>query len=222
MIRWCLRWRRRQSRHCQCQPSTVVLDTSSNLKPVCKAKYMLRFFTHSELDASVAKKLSLAVRTVMRQEQVDMIAGDINGAAWRRQSGSDQRRNSTIEGAFELTNSAGPTTIVGTRWFQGNGPMCVGSSSHLVSKLSGIFACMVRSKFLFHLLHVSARLVNRTSPARPQVNPRGHPRKKPSWPSTQEHVTIHHPSRCRAHKVLSEKLDEHSNRFNTSGHQGAR
>ena len=35
------------------------------------------------------KNLLLAVRTVMLQERVDMVAGDFNGAAWRRQSGNE-------------------------------------------------------------------------------------------------------------------------------------
>ena len=37
-----------------------------------------------------AKNLLLAVRTVMYQQQVDLIAGDFDGAAWCRQSGSDR------------------------------------------------------------------------------------------------------------------------------------
>ena len=43
----------------------------------------------------IGTNLLLAVRTVMHQEQVDMVAGDFNGAAWRRQSGNEQRHNST-------------------------------------------------------------------------------------------------------------------------------
>ena len=64
----------------------------------------------------IGKNLLLAVRTVMRQEQVDMVAGDSNGAAWRRQSGSEQRRNSTIQEAFANTNlpiPPGPTPLFG-------------------------------------------------------------------------------------------------------------
>ena len=33
-----------------------------------------------------------------------MVAGDFNGAAWRRRSGNDQRRDSTVEEAFANTN----------------------------------------------------------------------------------------------------------------------
>ena len=52
----------------------------------------------------IGKKLFLAVRTVMLQEQVEMDAGDFNGSAWRRQSGSDPRPISIIEEAFVNTN----------------------------------------------------------------------------------------------------------------------
>ena len=81
--------------------------------------------------------------------------------------------------------------------FQENSPMCAVSSSHLVPKLSGIFACTVRSKFLMKLLesnlptrvaatkdgftsfHVNTRLVYRASPSwqhrRPIVRKRHSP-----------------------------------------------
>ena len=62
--------------------------------------------------------LKKTVRTIMLQEQVDMVAGDFNGAAGRRQSGSDPRPISIIEEAFVNTNlpvPPGPFTVVGTR-----------------------------------------------------------------------------------------------------------
>ena len=37
----------------------------------------------------IGKNLLLTIRTLMQLEQVDMVAGDFNGTAWRRQSGSD-------------------------------------------------------------------------------------------------------------------------------------
>ena len=40
----------------------------------------------------------------MCQGQVDMVAGDSNGAAWRKKGGDDQLRDSTIEEAFANTN----------------------------------------------------------------------------------------------------------------------
>ena len=64
----------------------------------------------------IAKHLLLAVRTVMHPEQVDMVAGDFNGAAWRRRSGNEQRHDSTIEEAFANTNMPiphGPTALWG-------------------------------------------------------------------------------------------------------------
>ena len=38
----------------------------------------------------IGKNLMIAVRTVVFQEQVDMVAGDFHGAAWRWQSGNEQ------------------------------------------------------------------------------------------------------------------------------------
>ena len=62
----------------------------------------------------IGQKLLLTVRTVMLQEHVDMVAGDFNGAAWRRQSGSDPRPISTIEEEFankSLPVPPGPTPL---------------------------------------------------------------------------------------------------------------
>ena len=50
------------------------------------------------------------------RKQVDVVAGDFNGAAWRRQSGSDHRPTSTIEEAFAntcLPIPLGPTPLWG-------------------------------------------------------------------------------------------------------------
>ena len=52
----------------------------------------------------IAKNLLLAVRIFLRQQQVDSVAGDFNGAAWRRQSGSDPRHISIIDETFVNTN----------------------------------------------------------------------------------------------------------------------
>ena len=46
----------------------------------------------------------VAVCTAVQQEQVDKVAGDVNGAAWRRKRGEDQRRDSTIGEAFAKPN----------------------------------------------------------------------------------------------------------------------
>ena len=62
----------------------------------------------------IGKKLLLAVRTVMMEEHVDFVAGDFNGAAWRRPCGSDRRLTSIIEEASADTNlqvPPGPTPL---------------------------------------------------------------------------------------------------------------
>ena len=59
--------------------------------------------THAK-KRGIAKNLLLAVRAAMHQQQVDLVAGDFNGAAWRRQSGSDPRSISSVEEAFVNTN----------------------------------------------------------------------------------------------------------------------
>ena len=52
----------------------------------------------------ISKNLPHAVRTVMHQRQVDLVAGDFHGAAWRLQSGSDSRFISSVEETFVNTN----------------------------------------------------------------------------------------------------------------------
>ena len=67
----------------------------------------------------IAKNLLLAVRTVMHQQQVDLVAGDFNGAAWRRQSGGDARSFSSIEEAFVNTSlplPPGATPLGPSEW----------------------------------------------------------------------------------------------------------
>ena len=51
----------------------------------------LHMHKHFAKKRGIGKKLLLTVRTVMLQEHADMVAGDFNGAAWRRQSRSDPR-----------------------------------------------------------------------------------------------------------------------------------
>ena len=50
------------------------------------------------------KKLLFTVRTVMLEQHVDLVAGDLNGAAWRSRCGSDRRHISIVEEAFANTN----------------------------------------------------------------------------------------------------------------------
>ena len=51
----------------------------------------------------VAKTILFAIRATMQEQDVDMVAGDFNGAAWRNIPGSDQF-NSTIDEVFAGTN----------------------------------------------------------------------------------------------------------------------
>ena len=76
----------------------------------------LHFNNQCAKKRGIAKNLLLAIRTSMHQEQFDIVAGDINGAAWTRRSGNEQMRNSTIEKAFANTNLPiphGPTALWG-------------------------------------------------------------------------------------------------------------
>ena len=61
----------------------------------------------------IAKKLILAIRTIMTSHQVDPVAGDFNGTAWRSTSKGNYSR-STIEEAFSdcnLPTPPGPTPL---------------------------------------------------------------------------------------------------------------
>ena len=46
----------------------------------------------------IGKKLLLTIRAVMLEEHVDLVAGDFNGAAWRRATSANS--TSVIEEAF--------------------------------------------------------------------------------------------------------------------------
>ena len=46
----------------------------------------------------------LAVRAIMWQEKVDMVAGDFNGASWRRKPGLQQQLDITLEETFKNAN----------------------------------------------------------------------------------------------------------------------
>ena len=63
----------------------------------------------------IGKKLLLTTSAVMRWEHVDLVAGDFNGAAWRRPCGNDRKPISIIEEAFADTDLPMPpgSTIVG-------------------------------------------------------------------------------------------------------------
>ena len=53
--------------------------------------------------------------------KIDMVAGDFNGAAWRKKSGEDHQRDGTIEEAFANTNLPIPNGS-SPLWGPGNVP----------------------------------------------------------------------------------------------------
>ena len=62
----------------------------------------------------IGKKLILTIRAVMLDEKVDLVAGDFNGAAWRRDNSNSV---SILEEAFAdcaLPILPGPTPFVGS------------------------------------------------------------------------------------------------------------
>ena len=61
----------------------------------------------------IAKKLILTIRAIMIGQQIDVVAGDFNGTAWRC---SNRNNISTIDGAFAdcaLPTPPGPTPLWG-------------------------------------------------------------------------------------------------------------
>ena len=64
----------------------------------------LHINNHYPKKRGFAKNVLFAVRAVLCHEQVDMVAGDFYGAAWRKKSGDNQQRDSTTEKAFANTS----------------------------------------------------------------------------------------------------------------------
>ena len=86
----------------------------------------------------------------MLEEHVDLVAGDFNGAAWRRPCGNDRKPTSIIEEAFadaDLPMPPGTHHCGSQVQCQENGQMYAGFSSHWTSKKSGKYDYTVR--FLF-------------------------------------------------------------------------
>ena len=132
----------------------------------------------------IEKHLLLANRIVMHQEQVDMVAGDFYGAAWRRRSGNEQRRDSTFEEAslspgcqfhVALQHCGGPCGVL-REWPDVCGVIKpTGSETEWRIRMHGAFdiphetlgiknidkSCL--HEIWIHLLHVNARLVDRAS-----------------------------------------------------------
>ena len=132
----------------------------------------------------ITKNLLLTVRTVMHQQQVDLVAGDFHGAAWRRQSGSDSRITSSVQEAFVGANlplPPGPTPL----WGPGGVPGEWSDVCGFLKPPGSEDDWQIRSPVAFtipystlglkekdqschheawiHLLHVNARLVDRVS-----------------------------------------------------------
>ena len=59
-------------------------------------------------ERSIGKKLFLTFNAVMLEEDVDLVAGDFNGAVWRCPCGSDRKPVSIIEEAFANTDLSMP------------------------------------------------------------------------------------------------------------------
>ena len=62
----------------------------------------------------VGKKLLLAIRAIMQDEHVNLVAGDFNGAAGRQTSGNNLHPTGTLEEAFADTDfpmPPGPTPL---------------------------------------------------------------------------------------------------------------
>ena len=139
--------------------------------------------THAK-KRGIAKNLLLAVRIVMHQQQVDLVAGDFNGAAWSRQSGSDPRPISIIEETFVNTNLPvlpGPTPLLGPEACQVHGRMCVGVKPpgsenewqvrmHGVSDMLGLKETdqSCHHEVWIHLLHVDTKFEKEELTLRPQ------------------------------------------------------
>ena len=85
----------------------------------------------------IAKKLILTLRAIMISQEVDLVAGDFNGTAWRCRSRDNL---STIDEAFAdcaLRTPPGPTPLWVPDPSRTTGQTCVDSSSHLALNVSG-------------------------------------------------------------------------------------
>ena len=104
----------------------------------------------------IGKKSLLTIRAVMLQELVDLVAGEFNGAAWRRQCGGDRKLTSIIEEAFADTNlpvPPGPPPLWDKARCRANGLMYVGLSSHQTHMKSGRYAYILHLPTLAAITH---------------------------------------------------------------------
>ena len=162
----------------------------------------------------ISKNLLLAVRTVMHQEQFDMVAGDFNGAAQRRRSGDDQLRDSTVEGSFANTTLPilhGPAVLVPGGVPRERSDVCgfitpLGSETEWHIRMHGAFDILheilgtdqsCHHEVWIHLLQVNARAHLEMGDIGAQPSGKGTVRtttSRSTWPSTQE---IHVVTRVR-------------------------
>ena len=99
-------------------------------------------------ERGIGKKLILAIRSVMLNENVDLVAGDFNGAVWRR---DNSNKISIIEEAFAdcaLPMPPGPRHCGEPDRFLAIGLTCVVSLSRLNPIDSGRYGFLVLSLFL--------------------------------------------------------------------------
>ena len=108
---------------------------------------------HLRQKRGIAKKLILTIRAVMIGQQIDVVAGDFNGAAWRC---SNRDNISTIDEAFSdcaLPAPPGPTPLWGhPDQFPTTGLTPVHSLSHRVEIVTGKCACTALFPFLAEFL----------------------------------------------------------------------
>ena len=82
----------------------------------------------------------LAVRPVMTQEEVHIVAYDFNGASWWRRSGPEEQFDRTLEEAFKNTMLPVPgSTLCGGPGFQANRLTYAGLSSRRRPNRNGSF-----------------------------------------------------------------------------------
>ena len=101
----------------------------------------------------MGKKLILTIREVMLEERVDLVAGDLNGAAWR----CDNRNNISIIAEEASADCAlpmlpGPTPLWGPGAIPGSGRTFVDSSNLLILMDDGKFVSTAHSPLPMKLL----------------------------------------------------------------------
>ena len=94
----------------------------------------------------IAKKLILAIRAIMIGHQIDSVACDFNGTAWRCSNRDNIRTTDEAFADCALPTPLGPPTHCGDPdRFQTSGLTFVGSLNHLIQIGIGRCACVVLS-----------------------------------------------------------------------------